>query len=174
MDKKSPAVEVAKELAQEVSPEEFTAPYGAVLKIQAVATPLIQDVTSKITDPPVPTWYNKEMERDEPNPNHPDYVTALETAERERGMAVIDALILFGLEVIKPPENDNWIKNLKFMERRGKIDLSPYNLEDEYDKEYLFKRYIVANNDLITRISRKSGVAPEEIKRQEAAFQGNA
>lgn len=170
---KNPAIEVGKEVAESGN-DVFKAPFGAEYTLEAVATPLIQAVSLRIPDPPVPTIYNKDMEREEENPTHPDYIAALEKAEQDRGLAMIDAMVLFGIKIITPPTSDEWVQNLRFMERKGLLDLAGYDFDDPYEKMYIFKKFIIANNDLVSKISKKSGVSPEEIKQQENSFQGNA
>lgn len=147
---------------------------GIKVRIEPVPVNLIDDVTSRIKDPDVPTFYNEDKEREEPNPNDPQYLRDCEEAEMTRNRAAMDAMVLFGIDLVEGlPEDDSWIKKLKYLERLERINLSNYDLDDELDREFLFKRYIVADANIIGLISQASGVSPEEVSRIEDSFPDN-
>src|SRR5690554_1657400 len=77
------AVEVAKSRARDEEAV-VTLSSGVRARIHPVAASLIAEVSSKVEDPPVPTWFNPDKEREEPNPSDPEYLRALERAEEER------------------------------------------------------------------------------------------
>lgn len=145
---------------------------GVRVRLSNVPPGLLEDVVSHIQDPPVPTWFNEDKGREEPNPADPDYQKALATAERDRSVAVIEAVVLFGIELVDGmPEDDGWLKKLQFMSRRGKLNLGEYDLEDELDREFLYKRYIIlGKDDLALVVSSASGVSPEEIEKARETF----
>lgn len=147
---------------------------GTKVRIEPVPVNLIDDVTRRIKDPEIPTFFNEDKEREEPNKNDPQYLKELEEADMTRNRAAMDAMVLFGIELIDGlPEDEGWIKKLKYLERLERIDLSNYDLEDELDKEFLYKRYILADAKLIGMISRASGVSPEEVSQLEDSFPDN-
>ena len=166
------ATDVAKEI--EVSKYED----GDLLEVEgytvlpkAIPAAIISDVTNRIPDPAIPVWHNEEYNRDEANPNDPAYLQAKAEVERKRGEAMIDATVMFGIELPDgvPPKED-WLPRLQFMAKRGQIDLKPYNLDDPLEQEFVFKRYIIGNIGLINYIQQISSVTPEDISRQGRSF----
>lgn len=169
----APVVEVAKERLQSNSGSEriVELPYGVRAKLIPVPASLIDEVTNRIKEPDVPMWRNEDKGRDEPNPDDPTYIKEVAESNRERGLAALDAMAMFGLELIDGlPEDETWIKKLKYMERRSLVDLSSYDLNDEMDKEFLFKRFIAADTATLNKVSKLSGITPEEVSDAERSF----
>lgn len=169
-DKKNPVVQTAKEVTTKNGANNIVNVNGVRVKLTPVSSTLIDAVTNKIKDPPVPTWMNPDKEREEPNPNDPEYLAELAEANRKRGLAALDALAMFGIEMIDPiPENRSWVRKLTILG----VDMSGYDLEDALDIEFLYKRFFIATNDVIERISEVSGISPDEVAQAEATFSGN-
>jgi hypothetical protein len=142
-------------------------------KLIGVPATLIDEVSSRIQDPEVPMWHNPDKDRDEPNPSDPGYIKGLSDAARQRGLAAIDAMCMFGVELIDPvPDKGVWLKKLQYLEKRGNLDLSSYNLEDPMDIEYLWKRFIAVDATVIQAITKLSGISQEEIAEAERSFRG--
>lgn len=173
--KPSPVIETARNIRDgRKNQVEVILPTGDRALLKPVTASLIDAVTSRIKDPQPPMWYNKEYEREEPNLSHPDYLAGLEEANRQRGIAAMDAMVMFGVELIDGvPEDDTWLKKLRFMEKHGMIDLSGYNLDDPLDQEFLYKRYVAVDSEIITKISEVSGISPAEVAAAEDSFQSN-
>jgi hypothetical protein len=169
---KKAALDVAKERSDGTE-ESVNLPYGVQGTIVPVPPQLIDEVTSRIRDPEVPMWHNPDKDRDEPNPSDPDYLSALEDANRERGIAAIDTMALFGIDISALPTDDAWLKKLQYMEKRNLIDLTDYDLEDEQEREFVFKRFIAVNNIILKKIMAVSGISEEEVAAAEASFRGN-
>ena len=172
---KSPAVDTAKYLKErDVDEQLVTLKTGDVVRVISVSATLIDEVVARVEDPEVPMWHNPDKDRDEPNQNDPKYLREVQAAERKRGVAAMDALVMFGVELVNGvPEADNWLKKLQRMEKMGRLDLSAYDLEDEIDKEFLYKRYILSDTNLLNLISKASGISSEDVQRAERSFQGN-
>ena len=147
---------------------------GVRVRLRPVAAFLISDATALIPDPDVPTWHNHDKERDEPNPNDPAYLKGLAEARHRRVQAANDTLVMFGVELLDGlPEDESWLKQLCWLEKRGKLDLSSYDLDDELDKEFLFKRYIALTSKDFQRIGRLTHLTTEDITDAEASFRGD-
>lgn len=169
----SPAPEVAREEASHKNI--VTLAEGVRAKLHPVSARLISEVTSRVKYPSPPTWHNPDKDREEPNESDPDYLNALAETEQQRGMAAMDALVMFGVELIDPvPEDGKWLKQLRLMEKRDMIDLSGYDLEDPLDLEFLFKRLVAVDTATITRVGNLSGVTEEGVTDKESQFQGHA
>lgn len=169
---RSPAADVAHEKAGG-SDNIKTLPNGVKVRINPVGAALISDVTSRIKDPDVPVVFIKDKEREEPNPNDPIYLRGIEEANQQRAIAMIDTLVMFGVELLEGiPDDDEWLKKLRFMEKRGMLDLSGYDLDDPFDREFLYKRYVLVDNTVIELVTQMSGLSAEDIKRAEDSFPG--
>lgn len=157
------AIETARELADE-SQDDLWEVEGYLIRVKAIPVAIISDVTGRIPEPDVPVWRNPEYDRDEQNPNDPAYIRAKDEVDRKRGEAMIDATVMFGIDLPNGvPPTDEWLPKLKFMEKRGQVDLSGFDLNDPLELEFVFKRYIVANISLINYIQTMSSVTPEDI-----------
>ena len=174
----SPALDVAKKLAQGADGITIL-PNGVKVRINPVGAALISDVTSKIKDPEVPLWPNADKPdregkpRMEANPDDPHYAVLLEEANQKRAIAMIDTMVMFGVELVDGvPDDDAWVKKLRFMEKRGMLDLSGYDLDDPFDREFLYKRYVLVDNNVVGLITDASGLSSEDVKRAEESFRG--
>jgi hypothetical protein len=170
---KSPAPSVAKQHAQgDDTPYEFTRSDGVIIKICSVSTALIDEVSNSVKDPPIPMWHNPEYDRDEEQPNDPTYLVALKDNNRQRGVAAIDALAMFGVELVNGlPQNTDWIKKLQYLAKKGRLNLTDYDMADQFDLEFLYKRYIVVDNAMLAKISSISGITPMDVAEAERSFQ---
>lgn len=175
MSDKNPAVESAKFLAGRGDEEIISTTSGGIrVRLVPVSATLIDEVVSRVKDPDVPMWMNPDKNREEPNPSDPNYLKELAEADRKRGVAAMDAMVMFGVELIDGvPEDKKWLSKLRLMEKRGQIDLDLFDVNDPIDLEFLYKRFIVVDAGLLSAIGRLSGVQGEEVARAEASFQGN-
>lgn len=166
------AVNTAKKKAVERQDKIVTVE-GVRVKVHGVSSSLIQEVTSKISDPQPPIVPNPDKDgRPEPNPFDPTYLRDLELAQDARNIAASDTLAMFGFELLDGlPPDEGWIRKLKFLEKKGAIDLTEYDLEDPFEKEFLFKKYIVSSGANILLVTRASGtVSAEEVAQAEESF----
>ena len=145
---------------------------GNKARVLPVPAALIDEVSNRIPEPPVPMWHNQDAGRDEPNPDDPAYLAALRDMNRKRGIAAIDAMVMFGVELVDGlPQDEAWLKKLRMLERLGRLDLSAYNIEDLFDKEFLYKRYVAVDNIVLGKISEISGITPADVEAAELPFQ---
>lgn len=156
--------------------EEIELSTGVRVVLQRVPPGLLEDVVNRVKDPEVPVYYDTDKDREIPNPSHPDYLKAMKQADRDRSVAVIEATVLFGIELVDGlPDDDGWLKKLRFLDRRGVFDLEAYDLDDELDKEFVYKRYIaLGDQDFVTLTSLVSGIEPEEIEKAQRSFRDEA
>lgn len=170
----SQAVKVAKDRAAGNHAGIVTLRNDVRVKLVPVSTALLDEVTSRIEQPEVPVWHNEAKGRDEPNPDDPRYVRAMEEYNRQRGLAVMDALCMFGVELIDGlPEDEGWLKKLRFMEKRKSISLDGYDLDDPLDVEFLYKRYIAVDNEVINMITSMSTISEEDVEQAVNSFPSN-
>lgn len=56
------------------------------------------------------------------NPNHPDYQKKIDEAEKERSLKSLEAMVLFGVELVDDlPADDEWLEDLRMV-----MDLDKY------------------------------------------------
>jgi hypothetical protein len=166
----SPAVGLAKRNRSSILGNAIRLSTGVWVKITPVSPGLLDEAQSFVQDPEVPMWYNEDKDRHEPNPNDPAYHDALLRAEQKRSLAVIDAIIMFGIDLVNEdgspttvPTDLAWISKLKLAERRGFVNLSPYNLDDPIDLEYLYKRNVAVSAVDLPIIMAATGLAQEDV-----------
>jgi len=168
----SPALEVAKE---QVEQDDLTVlSTGVRARLVPVAASLISKVASRVKDPEVPMDYIEEKDREEPNPDNPEYLRKLEEATAKRGTVSLETMVMFGVELVDGvPEDDAWLKRLRFLEKHGNLDLSEYDLDDPMEREFVYKLYIAVGSNDIMKIAKMSGISPEEVKQAAESFQGS-
>lgn len=175
-DSGSAAVDVAKRKREEKKElgTIVTLSTGIRARIVPVAAHLIDEAMFEIKDPLVPKQ-DLGKGRDEPNPLDPEYKQALSDAEHARGIAASDTLILVGVQLIDEiPEDGTWLKHLKFLEKLGHFKvLNKFDLEDELDREFVFKKYHAISTRDFTLIGNASGMSQEEIDLAVRGFQGD-
>jgi len=174
MTKSSPAVDVAKKVKERDEERIVSLPGGVTARIVPVSAALVDEVSSSVKDPEVPEVYDEEREKDFPNPNDPTYLRGLEEASRKRGIAAIDAMVMFGVELVDGlPENDAWLKKLVYMSKRNLVNLDGYDLEDELDLEFLYKRYVAITPTVLSVITEMSGISGADIEAAEESFRSD-
>jgi hypothetical protein len=144
-------------------------------RFRGIPAGTIEAAQALIKDPPVPLQTIEGRDHPVENPLDPDYVRGLAAANRERGNAAIDVMAIFGLELEDGlPADDGWLKKLKLLEKLKRLDLSAYELSDEIEREFVYKRFVAMGSDEIVAIGRKSGIRGEDVQLAREAFQGNS
>jgi len=145
---------------------------GVRVRLGHVPPGILEDVAHRVKPPKVPSWFNPDKGVEEPNPNHPDYLAAVAQYELDQAAAVMDAIALFGMELVDGvPEDDSWISKLKILSKRGGFDITGYDFDDPVEREFLFKRYIaLGNEDLVTLGKAVGTVTSHDIERARASF----
>lgn len=149
---------------------------GIRARLLPVSPSIISEAQSSVAVPEVPKWYNDDRGDYEDNPDHPDYLRAMKQYDADQNMAAIDAMVMFGLELVDGvPEDDAWLKKLKLRERMGftKVKLADFDLEDEIDVEFLYKRYIAVGTSDLVMVMRSAGITEEDIASASESFQSN-
>jgi hypothetical protein len=172
-----PAADVAQERAGSDGYRVLSTGWRA--KLKPVSASLVDEVVQKITYPEVPMWLNPDKEREEPNPADPTYQRKVEDVNHQRGIAAMDAIIMFGIDLIDPvplptsadgtenPDYDGWIEKLEYMNIH-------FDATKRFHREFAFKKYIATTQDDIQAIMRLSGITPEEVERAGDSFRSPA
>lgn len=165
----TPVVEVAKEQLSDI----ITLRSGVRVKLSPVPAALIDAVTSRIKEPEIPiVVLGDGSGREEANVLDPVYIQKLDETRRLRGLAAIDAMSMFGVELVDGlPPGDEWLIKLRQMEEMDLIDLDEYDLDDPVVKELVYKKFVAVTTDIITKVTEISGISPEEVEEAEKSFQ---
>jgi hypothetical protein len=145
---------------------------GVRARVKPVSSKLLDEIARSVPEPAVPKQFIEGKQREEYNPLDPAYQLAVKEANHLRGLRSTEALIMFGIELVDEiPALVEWEPKLRFLERRGMIDLSGYDLVDPLDREFVYKTMIaVATPDLML-VSMASGLTEVEVADAMASFQ---
>lgn len=79
--------------------------------------------------------------------------------------AIVEQMVMFGARVVKMPESDKWLRELQFYASRqtSALDLSQYDLEDDVQLEYVFKRHYWLTPRDIAKIGLLTGWQDDEF-----------
>jgi hypothetical protein len=173
-DEKKVFVNPVAEVAKESSSDDIRLlKSGVRVRLKPVPAPLIDAVVEKIPEPEIPIWHNEAYDRDEPNPSDPQYVKDLADADRKKGLAAIDAMAMFGVELVDGlPPDEEWLDNLRKMESMNLLDLSEYDMDDLVIKELVFKKFVAVTTDVLQEVTNMSGLAAEDVEAAEESFPG--
>lgn len=170
---RSPAVDAAKKNGQLNLDEPIKLSTGITVRLIPVPTATIQEAATAIKDPPVPK--QKVDGRDYPveNPNDPDYLAAKQEAFAKRVQAGFDVMAMLGVELVDGlPADDAWLKKLRFLAKRGHLNLDDYDLDDVFEREFVYKRYYALAGDDWNLLSMLSGVSEEDLAAARENFRG--
>lgn len=171
MKSKESITDVAKQQKTKSSDSIVFLSTGIRARIKPVPASLLDKVASHILDPDPPKQFLKEKGREEVNPFDPEYLRLKNDALTERGRATTEAMVMFGIELVDPiPPNEEWLPPLRFLEKRGRLDLKEWNIEDEVERELLYKLFVAVANVDIMLVSQASGVSLEEVEQAMRGF----
>ena len=164
---KNPAVIVAKE-GDESEEKIITLRSGVRVRLKPVPDMVVQRAMAKINKPKVPMWFNPDKEREEPNPNDPDYLEAVRRAEEERGMVAMDVSIMFGCELIDPIPNDR-----KWVQRLRKVADIEVDDSDEFELEFAYLKYVAFANSSDMNYVTGIDMTEADVENAGATFRGD-
>lgn len=169
-----PTVRVAK-AARALDGGIVTLRSGVRARIRPVSAKLLDEVSATVPEPQVPKQYIEAKDREEFNPLDPNYLRDVREANKQRGIRITEALVMFGVELVDPlPEKEGWLPKLRFLEKRGSVDLSVFDLEDPLDLEFVYKTLIAVSSADLTYVAMASGLTEPEVALAIAGFPGEA
>ena len=104
---------------------------GIVLAVTPVPQLMLRDAVSKLPPPPVPMWHNDARDEDEPNPNDPAYLEALEQHALQQFLVAGNAAMVLGTRCLSVPEGmwrpeeDDWIDWVQFAGGQPDVSSKP-------------------------------------------------
>lgn len=143
---------------------------GVRARYKAVPPVLIGEVATAIKTPPVPR-VNRGDGVEIENPADPAYLAAIEQSNVDRNMLIMDAFIMFGIELVDGvPEDDGWLRRIQLMAKRGGVDLSGYDLDNPVDREFVYKKYVAVSSVDLGKVGEMSRITGEDIEASSATF----
>ena len=94
---------------------------GVIFSVKKVPQIAYADLRDSLPEPSPPIFYNKEYDREEPNPNDPRYLSEHANWEVKMSTGVVNLTLLFGSDVvaipeeIPDPESDEFKEELEFI-----------------------------------------------------------
>jgi len=166
------ALEVKEEITKEAQDDIVILASGHRVRFVPVPHNTLREVQAKIIDPPVPMI---------PHPNDPSRqienlssITYRETLERnkeERLKVTLNALFLFGLELLDPlPADKTWLDKLVLL---GLINTDEIESASALQQELWYKKWVIADGTVFERLYGTLGVSEEAIAQARAAFKSN-
>jgi len=173
---KSPAVKAAQKQNQDADMERVLKS-GARIRICRVSQLLIDEAVNEVKEPNVPTYFDEDRQITLPNPDSAQYKKDIAEYERAQFRATFDAALLWGIELVDGvPEDDTWIKKLRFFAKRNKqVDIDQYDLDDELEREFAYKKFIAVDADELTEFMELmfQGVTEEDKEKARNLFPGD-
>ena len=123
-EEKSPnqqATDAVANISEEVVPSDIMLSSGVQLHLKKSPPFVVAQAVSNIQRPEVPMWKNEDKQREEPNPTDPAYEKALLEYHGATGTAIMNALLLFGVDIVEVPEklpavdSDDWLEALTYL-----------------------------------------------------------
>lgn len=146
---------------------------GIKYKLHPVAANVLRDAQMQIKDARIRTFKNPTTGKEEENPAHPEYIMDEKEVQEKRIKASMNALVLFGLELIDPiPSDNNWLKKILFInlitQKEYDEATSP---EGKFLRELFYKNYVFTDLKILNELSTLSGVTQESIAKAKKSFQ---
>ena len=140
---------------------------GVKVRLCPVSSTVARDVLNELKEPVIPMVPDADQGRPLPNPNDPDYLRAMNEFTHKQTTALIDLVAMLGVELVDGfPGTGPWLNRLKGMAHLGHLDLSSYDLDDEFWQEFLYKRYFVTSDEELSELLPElvQGASSEDVE----------
>lgn len=166
------ALEVEEEVTKKAQDDIVTLASGYRVRFVPVPHNTLREVQAKIVDPPVPMIpHPNDPSRQIENPMSITYRETLERNKEERLKVVLNALFLFGLELLDPlPTDETWLDKLILL---GLINAEEIESASTLQRELWYKKWVIADGTVFERLYGTLGVSEEAIAQARAAFKSN-
>jgi hypothetical protein len=152
---KSPAVTAAKKKESIVDADNiYTSKGGIRVRIHTINQLLIEEAVNELQEPKVPVIIDEDKGYTIENPDSPQYKRDMEAFERKQYMATLDAALLWGIELLDPiPDDDTWIKKLRFFSKRNpQVNIDQYDMDEPIEREFVYKKFVAINTDELVNL----------------------
>jgi len=147
---------------------------GYRVKLVPVAANVLREAMSRIPDALTRVFTNPTDGKEYENPAHPEYIAEVKLVEEERTKASMNAMVLFGMELLDDiPEDNEWLEKCRFAKLISDDEYKEaISADGKYMREMLFKNFIVSDFKVINQIASMSGVTKEMIALARDSFSG--
>lgn len=157
---------------------------GVVLSIKSVPPMVLSRVYGSLpSEPKPPKFMNNDLGREEENPNDPAYIEAVNEYQLKLADAVTNAIVVLGTSLVSVPtgfphpykDYAVWAEPLKIVG----IDVPDMKNDSDTGVYNAWVKYVAAStqediNNLISAVSRLSGVSEDEVAQAANQFRDNA
>jgi len=164
--------------AEETARPTVTLSNGIVLALKPVPAMVIRAAVNRIPEPKVPKVYIQDKDREEENPDDPDYQRALAQHTEDTSMAAFEAVLLLGTSVVSVPANMERPEGNEWLSKLVTLGIGPDG--DNPDERYLaWLQYyaLTTARDIaaLTAAGRDlAGVREEAVAQAVTSFPGEA
>lgn len=147
---------------------------GVKLKILKLPPLTMMESLTIVRRPSAPMYYDERLKRHIENPDHPDYKDQLSKYQLDYALGVMNAMILFGVEIVSipkglpKPEDDDWVEKMQL----SHMDTMPKS--KNWRKLAWIKAVAVADendsNLLMEAVGQASGVREADVDAAALAF----
>ena len=131
---------------------------GVCVRLRPVPPSLINDVMLRVPVPEVPVFWNEQKGREEKNPSDPGYAIEVERYGQARGAAAMDAVIMFGIELL----DDSWKTDTGWVTKLKILNVE-FDSDDPVSFEFHYKKYVAMGADDLALVMQMAGVSEEDI-----------
>lgn len=150
----------------------FTLSTGVRITMNPVNPAVITEILARIQPPEIPEVWIETKGRKEKNPLDPGYLAKMELWAGERANAIMEAFVLTGVELLDGlPEDTTWLRRLQMLERHGRLDLSIYDLDDDFDLAFLYAKNVAMGPRDWEGVFSAFNVTPSGVRTAEDTFQ---
>ena len=161
------------------TPTEIELPSGIKLHLKKSPPFVLQQAVSNLEEPKVPMWTNPDKGREEENPNDPDYRAALLSYHGKAGAAALNALLLFGVEVLHIPKGVQTIEDTTWSEELAFLNMPvPDDSASRVRKLMWLKTVALDTDELVQVVSQGlfalQGLSEEDVQQAIDSFRSGA
>jgi len=181
MAAKEAAAEVAaEEQGWELPPRELTLSTGITLKLKPVPQAVIRRAASKVPRPVPPKFFVPDKDREEENPDDPDYLRAVDEWTAQQALAVQKVVYLMGTEPAMIPDGAEGPQGQGWPEVPLYLGIiSEEELENPYLRYIAWLETYAARTekdqlDLLTLPIQLAGITEQEVMNAITSFRSRA
>jgi hypothetical protein len=143
---------------------------GLIFKLRKMSRMALVEAGRKVIDPKVPVVWIEDKQRNEPNPNDPDYREELSRAAWVRSTTIVNTCLVLGTKLLHQPEELDALDSQEWLEQLDFIGIAVP--EGKYSRYAAWVRYYALDDDeltdLVIHVQRFNGVVTEQDVQQAA------
>lgn len=145
----------------------YTLSNGDQVRFKPVPDMYINRALQRIKDPPVPRFLDEDRGIELENPSDPAYLRAVAEANQRRGEVTIDALLLWGCELVKSRlKESTWVKELQLMGEE-------FDPDDPIERRFVYLKFIAFASSKDTAVLMEQlNVTREDLEQFADSFRG--